>query len=721
MLNNHNSFSFNPDFMDVDGRRVYAHLQDLSSDSEHAECLTPPSYLEFVFQFIRSSFLYVDGRENTLLPQHIEDKAFYPFLFFVLSLPFKDESDNAQVEQWNELVERVSRDFEERKGSALRGLCSYEQLDFLVRDQIENFEYEDRLRLDPEKLINLVLFVYDYCMLTMRESRLHRHLDMYVDGVIEIRKKRFFPPLRVCASIDRYEPYEYEPVEGEPWPFENYMLPKVELAPVIRNPHASDSNCAAMFADLMHKFFLSFGLQKKGKSEWAKAERMLIYELLRLFGLCKSNLPAEKSKYVTTVLNDYGNYFSACNLRTWIREEQAYSYLMCCSVDDLVRKSQQISEPFLTLEDYLILNGSHVVEEQVNTSEEKVINAEPDDSWRVLDMDEYPPELREAWEELAGRSLVITHSEYYRIAYASVESKDFINEENATVDSRLDYVMTLIDSAYEYITFLPTMHQYIVMRNDPHDPMILSRLLSSLGKDLLNRMDSIPRGNFDREKVMGIIKDFHQHLPSKEERLKFNEDKFYVLFLFIYDYVYLTFKEATISPHLKKFIYSNLVMQGKNYTSTILIDDMLMAYLENLYSIEYSRDKSKVFQVLAPPRLYVPSQKNNYPIELESCNVKNMVAMFYDLFVHFFKSLGLSKRSDVKFLSDQESMLVAELAKCCGICETENANSVRAMFMSNKDYFEKSSLQHVIRENEYHSLMMNKMSDVLFGSKSTTE
>lgn len=699
MLREWNSFTFGKDQLDIKDDVLFSHLCDLQTSTESVERFKCADDLEYIFKLINSSFLYFQVQEGYLPLCHLDDKDFYYLSFNILSLPFKSSTSNAEIEQWNDLVRQVSTDFFERKGEALRGHCTYDELDALVRDNLENFDYPDRKRLDATKLVNLIIFAYDYCILTLKESRLHPYLDLYVNGDITIRDKAYHTPLRICASINNYEPFDMVDIDGFQWPMENYDLPRMQLKSVVRNPHASDSVLSAMFTDLIHKFFLSFGLQRKGKSQWAKPERMLIYELLRLFGFCKSSKTAAESKYVTTVMNDYCDYFSTCNLRLWIRDDQAYSYLLCCPEEEFLRKEQQINEPFISFEDYVeAKRGNDSQSMQGRSHETPTDNIIPDDIIR-------------ATNELRGQRIQITHTEFGLIDFASVIRKpypDVLTE----WDTRLDYVMDLIRSAFDYITFLPILPEYQVIRQDLQDPQILSKLVTSLDKDLLGRIDSIPRGRFELEKMRHLIEEFHEYLP-REDRAKFDVDKFLVLSLFIFDYVFLTYKESTITPHLRKFIPSRIEICGDSYESKVLVDDMLLTYVAQPFDYKSYNDPSKLFRELRIPSLYVPG--TIYPIEHPSYTVKNMTAMFYDLFVQFFRSLRLTKRSDVKYVSEQESNLIGELASCCGICVTDKMATARTMFMSNKDYFKKGSLSLSIRENEYGYLMLNKMSDELFG------
>ena len=721
MLRNVNTYSYDRDYTTAFERMVFAHILDLKTKTESVEKNELEEAMEYVFQLIRSAFLYVDAFEDNFPPFEKDGISVYNLFFYVLSFPFKDDADKAQVEQWNELLYNVSRDFMERRDNALRGKCDHEQLDSLLKDWVWYFDPEDRVRLNIEKLKNLITFVYDYCMLTMREAKLHPNLDLHISGKVQIREKEYHPPFRICASIKKYEPFIKEPIEGGEYPFVNQVLPQVKLANVVQNPHASDSNCAAMFVDMMHKFFLSFGLHKRGSATWTKGEKMFIYELLRLFGLCNSKQSASKSTYVSTVINEYGSYFSSCNLRSWIRANQAYSYLMFCSVDELVRMGQAINEPFLSLDSYSVAEARR-------QEEHKPI--------KPLTWEELPEDIKTAITELSsnkkpgektgtdgtGKEFMVTHTEYSLVNYGTVIGKNYVTEGEVEWDSRLDYIMQLIKSDFEYITFFPLVGKSLLVRNDIHDPLILSRLISLLDRDYLGRLESIPRGSLDSDKAKSSIAGFQGRMRNQEDNDRFDGDKFYHLFLFIYDYVCLTYKEAAISPYLKQFLPSSIQIGKEQTPSTLLADEMIMWYLENLiYEYDIDADGSSAYQKLGKLQMYVPNPESSYTIKLPSDNVKNMTAMFYDLFVRFFRTFKLSKRSDVKYLSDQENILVTELANCCGICATGNPNSVRTMFLTNKDYFQNSSLELVIRENEYGYLLLNTMSDVLFEPKTEVE
>lgn len=705
MIKDNDTFTFDSDFLDVQDTMIYASPAEFSTEAKPTIRMSYPDELEYVFELVRSSFLCFDTDSSILPPLEDKGKNLRTISLTVISLPFLNEENDAEIVQWNDLVSQLSKDFQDRRESALRSKCSLEQLSELIRNGVEEFDYPDRMRLDAEKLTNLVIFVYDYCMLTMNEARLHSGLDINIYGKVTIRDKEYSVPLRICAAIDKYQPTDSFNENGITCLLPNYILPTVRLCPTVKNPHANDSILSAMFADLMHKFFLSFGLKRHGKSEWAKAERMLIYELLRLFGLCKSTKPATESKYVTTVINEHGKYFSTCNLRSWIRENQAYSYLMCCT-RDMLTQHQELNEPFLSLDCY---------EEVINNVSPSSQSKEED---RPLKMEDLPREIQSALKEVAGGTAQITHVEYGLVKYA-IWRRSIPNDEQAACwDTRLDYVHKLILSAFEYVSFLPSNGEYLVIQHDLNDTDVKNRLKEYLEKDLLSRLDDIPRGKFTREKAMAIIHSFVQQRP-KTEREIINEEKLYVLFLFVYDYTYKTYYESATSSYLRLYISSEINVCGKGRHSTMLADDMLSGYLQDPFCI-IQLDETSYRQCLRRPDLRVPSIAP--PVKLPSCNVKNMTAMFFDLFARFFKAFGLSKRPDVKYVSDHESILIGELASCCGICKVaDKPLSARTMYMTNKDYFQKSLLQFAIRENEYGYLMLNTMSEELFTPKKASD
>lgn len=690
MLRVGSSYQYGMEFTSVSRRFVYGHVQNLTTDSEPVAREIPSTGLDYIFDLVQSSFLYITSHEGYFPPMSIDGKEYSQLNYFILSLPFLDKDDNAQIEQWNDLVASVSTDYKERRDVALRGKCTYEDLCNLVRARLRCFDYEDGTRLDVEKLVNLVAFVYDFCMLTMMEADLDPSLSNYIEGTVTIRKEKIKTPLSLCAST-RFYLEEHGNVSRESPPYVHYELPEVNLRRHISNPHANDSYVSAMFADLMHKFFLTFGLKKRANAQWSKPEKMLLYDLLRLFGLCKSSIPAEKSTYITTLQNEYGDYFSSCNLRTWVRRSQAYDYLMGCSVEELIAGEQSIHEPFLNLDDFSI-----VLREQEPSPEPEI---------QTVSLEDIPPELRKPLMELSGQTVRVNQMKS-GVCFTSVLRLKSFSGEYLEPDHRLDYVLDLIRSSFDYTTVLPAGNQILIVRQDLNNARIWNNLIEKLKTDLLDRIDAIPRDNFAQDDIKPIIFRFLQWRYDW-----IDTEKFYILFLFIYDYVLLTYKESVIHPQLRLYVPSQSNVAGKTMPSSILVDDMLTSFLEAPTS--YRADGSVFYEYRrALNDLQVTS--NDYPLEHPAFTSKRMTAMFYDLFVRALKPFDLKRRSDVKYVSASESRLIGELAIRSGICSSKEPDSARRMFLGDRNYFEGSSLETSIRENEYGYLMLNTLSERLF-------
>ena len=228
----------------------------------------------------------------------------------------------------------------------------------------------------------------------------------------------------------------------------------------------------------------------------------------------------------------------------------------------------------------------------------------------------------------------------------------------------------------------------------------------------LERINNIPRGRFSKDDILNVIsgKDgFIQYLTKEDAKL-IDVDKMYYLVLFIYDYVQFSFNEMKVNQHIKLGLKRTSVeIDGNKYLSNALIDEMLLEYIRMPFDIA----QVDGIKVLVPRNneLYVP---NDIAEEKHPCsNINNHVAMFYDLFQKFFINLNLTKRKGA-ILSGQESDFIAQLAKACGICNTDKATSVAAMYKQHKNYFMDCRLVYYIRENQYGRLMINDFDELIF-------
>jgi len=288
--------------------------------------------LEYIFQLICEHFSYVEVTDSLQYPDSV---GFYWHHLSVLLLSFKEETDPQAIYHWNELVSAVTKDYMERLEKNEWGI-NMDSLSGLVKDCWRDFDVVDRKRLDVNKLINLILFVYDFCRLTLHKAKLHPNLYDYLEASVTIGGKVYPTNRRTADRIKAYMKNPYTFVG--PNKVLNYDLPPVEYDTYAENPQAKDksSYIAAMFIDIMHKFFSSFELKKRKGAEWSSAEVSLLYDLLRYFNICKSDRPAKESKYVTTTMNEYKEYYEKCSLYSWLRYDQEYSYLMNMIPEDVL-------------------------------------------------------------------------------------------------------------------------------------------------------------------------------------------------------------------------------------------------------------------------------------------------------------------------------------------------------------------------------------------------
>lgn len=298
-----------------------------------------PEELEYIFLLISNYFSYVEIGES-ILPCY--NNELYKLDFCVKFLPFTDHNKSCEIKQWNDLVTSVSNDFIQRRKCNMWKI-KHDKLYNLIEDCWRDFPIEDRERLDVDQLINLVIFSYDFCYMTLYNAHLHPSLYDYIQVPIIILGKKFYTSRRTADKFKKYltsysekqnkECKDYSLLEATENLVE-YNLPEINYIQPSKNPYASDSYFAAMFIDLLHKFFNTIGIKKRKGAEWSQAERYLIYELLRFFDICKSKKSAKDSKYVTTITNEFSDYFKKCNLDTWLRSGQEYSYLFCKQSSD---------------------------------------------------------------------------------------------------------------------------------------------------------------------------------------------------------------------------------------------------------------------------------------------------------------------------------------------------------------------------------------------------
>lgn len=318
---------------------LHLSLQFPKADKETSDMVSRefvPSNLEYIFKIIseRFSFIMVEeaGFQRPDFP-----KGIFRVQLQVSHIPFSDNENPIENQYWNTLVTSICEDFEVRLQKNDWGI-DYDRLRDLITECWNDFEVVDRKRLDVEKLYNLVLFVMDFCKLTLSTSKIHPNLFDYMPVHIKIGEKSQYVSKRTADRMKEYLKAPFTLVDGNK--MINYELPPVYYETIMANPQANGKNSymAAMFIDIMHHFFLSFDLKKwGGRTEWSSAETALLHEVLHFFGVCKSK-PTPKSSYVKSIMNDYRAYFDKCSLHSWLRYDQEYSYLMNKRFDEIFSK-----------------------------------------------------------------------------------------------------------------------------------------------------------------------------------------------------------------------------------------------------------------------------------------------------------------------------------------------------------------------------------------------
>lgn len=635
--------------------------------------------LEYIWILLKHGFSYFNTCPSAFPSPNSEDV--YWDAFAVFRFHMDDMGNLSERLAWEQLLLDIKHDFQRREPHILRGK-SETDLNQLLSECVEEFDYQDRVRLDIKKLSSLVLFVYDYCILTLRESILDPVIGRYIKNDIRIGGQLWASTLSISKAIEHYLAKPYEVIQMTTPDGKTISVKRVkqlleldyEASSLCQNPKAFDSNVAAMFVDLMHRFFIAFGIKKRG--EWGRGEKILLFELLRFLGLCNSSKKAADSTYVSTLAYEHNDYFSECNLHSWIRDKsQPYWYLLCC--------------------------GKHPLFDECPVFEYDITH--PDFEGPS------PISVDETLQEIAGTTIkCINNSNPYISFCTEVESQP-TNEACITPNEDLSYVMNLIEEHFIYISFFPSGPPYIIIRKDLHKPSYWNRIVKEIQRRFKSEGDMLREAKKNKPAILNAINTFRE-LNGTEDRKRIDSKKLYELFLFIYDYVMFTYNETALRMEIKECINSTIEVNGKQLKSNALIDDMLREYLLHPYS--FLNEKDKKLRIRRDGALYRP---NVTPIIAHPANnTVNKTAMFYDLFARFFSTFGLSKRKGAK-ISELEKDLIAELANLSGISNTTKGTTIASIYLKNKDYFTKSQLSMSIRENEYWHLMLNTQEEELFG------
>ena len=652
-------------------------ILNISTTQKYSRNLVPDE-LEYIFYLILHEFSFIDPHVNYYQVEDKEasgEKIEIPH-FTVNVLPFEHDTD-AENYVWNIIADRVISDFYSTKDN-VRPFSFKELYEYTV-ELVDKFPFEDRERINANKLSNLLLFIYDFCFITYKESKLHQDLWDYMLEPIQIGNREVYTTRR---NIDRFKEYLKSPnielSEDEcQVPNVRYDLPDIQYDGTYENPHMGDSYVSAMFIDLVHKFFNFFKIKKAKNAQYSSAEKLLLLELLRFFGFSKAGAKTGKSSYITTCANQYGDYFYKCKLTTWLRKDQAYEYLIG-------------------------IKSGNLKEVLPNCRKLKV------DFTKQVSPDIY--EDGAIWGSIIKLSsgMHIPNLQYITIL------KDKTGEK-IQPDRKLEYVKSLIETSFMYLA-PPFFNGNLstIGRQDLNNPLVWNQMVSELKTNLLDRVDFIPRGEFKSEDIKAAIQKGIRRFHSDDRKILNSDsekEKLYYLFLFIYDYVILSYKEMALNPHLKKDLPSKIIIDKEEYTSTALIDQLFLEYIINPFDVS---DKCERRLELRNPRLVVSRKSiiDEHPL----CNSSNMIAMFYDLFQKFFRGMNLKKRSNAT-LSEAEKLFIADLATEAKLCEKNPGTNIAAMYAQHKNYFEEGKFFLCVRDNEFGRLMIRDYEEAMFGKE----
>lgn len=337
----------------------------------------------------------------------------------------------------------------------------------------------------------------------------------------------------------------------------------------------------------------------------------------------------------------------------------------------------------------------------------------------IQNYEELPQDVRKVSDEISGTTIYRNATSYAsELCYGTITRKPS-NEEKVIPDSKLDYVITLIKEAFVFRSIVLPFTPRMICKEDLENPLVWNRMVKILTKDLLDRYEKIPRGNFTKKEITDILnpknwfyrEDFKKFnmasFKDKEEFVQTFVEKMYVLTLFIYDYVQFSFNEMKLNAFCDEEHATIVQIDGKSFKSNKRIDACLIDYItnQNMKSRKYGNR-----------RLTDPERKLE---EHPKCSIKNMTAMFCDLFSKFIPTLNLTKRSDA-VLSDLQKNLVAQLAIACKICENVKIQSVFPMYYQRKNYFLDCKFYSYIRDNEYGFLILNDHQEEIFSNNFVT-
>lgn len=568
----------------------------------------------------------------------------------------------------------------------------------VIREFKDSSSKKDRSRFDEEKMYRLVLFALDYCNSFFHEATFSPRIRRYMEDRIRISGKTYSVSKAEHQAIVNYflnPTFKYKATtpDGEEREVElaHDQLIFDDKRVVEAHPKDSPTYRSVMFIDLIHKFFLIFGLEKKKKTaDFNDKERELLFKLLLHFKLYNSSKGAKESTLVTTLYSNYKDYLQICDTLSWVRFNR-YKNLLPLPVQDIFIEDQ-------------------------------------DQSWETrpyVHRGASKPYYDDFFSDVCGyeidSNLVFSHSftptlvnEKRKVAYYLAHGSDSKRVFRAP-QGDLHYVYSLLLNGFTYAQLLPFGPPYWFTVYDIRALSVFDVVRKKINRDFLNRIDelSVNPTMIDgyattKDNIMQAVEDgIEELLPSDRKRM--DPVKMYYLVLFISDYCTQVLKHASLHPVYNRISTVTINVDGQSILTTTEAVETINTYLSQGIETVYFRNGEAV----RGPRnglFYAPADRPY--IQNKNYDIKNFIAMFCDLFRTFFNLMETTKRKGAG-LSDEEKRFLVHILKALGYGKITE-NSVSSYTADRRYYYLDCNLYGWWRDNEYGNLFLNKIDDILF-------
>ena len=304
--------------MEVAGERIivtnntgYSYLVWCTTEfsRHHRNPVCSDERLEYVTSLIRSGFEYVSLAG--FIPQYLIIR-----------------KDLLAPKNWSQIQTELNDGLILRESIIPRGFFTRETIiEILNKFRKYKLLPEERGKFDVDKMYWLVLFIFDYVYLTLKETTLNRYIKKFITTSITIDGTSYNSTALIDEMLEEYIARPFDFVKQEDGSFlrcfrDGHLYVK-NFDDSASHPHFSATVMTAMFYDLFKKFFQWMGLKKRKGASLSDSEKILIDDLLKACHICE--VADWHTSYAMYLKNK--NYFKKCELGKSIRSGY-YSHLM---------------------------------------------------------------------------------------------------------------------------------------------------------------------------------------------------------------------------------------------------------------------------------------------------------------------------------------------------------------------------------------------------------